>query len=175
MHKCRLGQAYCKDILTRILYKFISHFSNFIPFSMYFRTLHHFLKIFKRKTKWKMEWTAPGWEFGPRPLGRSGPAAKAASPPRASGKWQGMRSQSPRAAVWWPTAARERRCRGCGGTSMRWQQRTRLTWREAAVLTHMAGRWWGSAGVAAGRRSAVGRTPLWSLVSDGGLYSTEDK
>jgi hypothetical protein len=45
MHKMEFGQAYCKDLLNRILMKFISFFPSFIVFSRYFRILIEFLKI----------------------------------------------------------------------------------------------------------------------------------
>jgi hypothetical protein len=64
-------------IYSQGLYINLFHiFLNFIPFSMYFRSLHHFLKIFKRKTKSKMEWTALGWEFASRPSGSAWPSSQ---------------------------------------------------------------------------------------------------
>jgi hypothetical protein len=45
MHKCRFGQAYCIDLLKRILRKFIVIFLNFIQISMYYGCLYHYLEF----------------------------------------------------------------------------------------------------------------------------------
>jgi hypothetical protein len=49
MHKMEFHQAYCKDLLNRILMKVISYFPSFILLPMYFRTLHIFLKNLNQK------------------------------------------------------------------------------------------------------------------------------
>jgi hypothetical protein len=41
--KWEFGQAYCKDLLNRILMKFIVYFLSFILFSMNFKILYGFL------------------------------------------------------------------------------------------------------------------------------------
>jgi hypothetical protein len=45
MNKMEFGPAYCKDLLNKILKKFISHFSKFSVFSRYFRSLIEFLEM----------------------------------------------------------------------------------------------------------------------------------
>jgi hypothetical protein len=41
----KFDQAYCQDLLTKILQKFISYFPSFILFSMHFRILNEFLQF----------------------------------------------------------------------------------------------------------------------------------
>jgi hypothetical protein len=45
VHKIQFDQAYCKNLLNRILMKVIRIFPNFILLPMYFRTLYVFLEI----------------------------------------------------------------------------------------------------------------------------------
>jgi hypothetical protein len=47
MHKMEFGQAYCQDLVKRILRKFIIYFLSFSLFSMHFRNLHEFLENLK--------------------------------------------------------------------------------------------------------------------------------
>jgi hypothetical protein len=45
MQKMEFGQAYCKDLINRILIKFILYFPSFIVFLRYFRILIEFLEM----------------------------------------------------------------------------------------------------------------------------------
>jgi hypothetical protein len=45
MPKMEFGQAYCQDLLRRVLRKLILYFPSFILFYMDFRTLYDFLKL----------------------------------------------------------------------------------------------------------------------------------
>jgi hypothetical protein len=50
-HKRVFGQAYCKDPLKKSRKKHILYFLSFIPFSLFFRNLHHFLEILYQKNE----------------------------------------------------------------------------------------------------------------------------
>jgi hypothetical protein len=115
MHKMPFGQAYCQDILTKIIKKFISYFLSFISFSMYFRILYEFLKSLKEnEKKWKTaaQCWAGFWPMAwPHP---SGPVAKSPGQPMQVAKWA-----QAGAAARLPVAVRPARCGSVEGVSMR--------------------------------------------------------
>jgi hypothetical protein len=51
MPKMKFGQAYCQDLLRRIISKFILYFPSFILFSIDFRILNGFFVILTQKRK----------------------------------------------------------------------------------------------------------------------------
>jgi exonuclease V gamma subunit len=54
MHSREFGQFCYKDLLKRIVKKFILYFFIFNPFSMYFRSIKEFLDIFKLKNDFEI-------------------------------------------------------------------------------------------------------------------------
>jgi hypothetical protein len=51
MHKKEFGQAYCKDLLNRILKNFILHFSEFYTIFYKYYNLKRIFGIFKEKIR----------------------------------------------------------------------------------------------------------------------------
>jgi hypothetical protein len=132
MHKNGVAQSYCKDLLTRILNKFISYFSEFCIIYYKFLKFKWISKIFKSEMKfWKLintwivmaaiwpkasaQWENAGrpnhatdttWAWSPRQAyARGGTAARSPAARRWSW-WRGVLPSSKRAALAWRRARR---------------------------------------------------------------------
>jgi hypothetical protein len=85
MHKMQFGQAYCQDILTKIIKKFISYFLSFISFSTYFRSLYEFQKFLKENEKTENRSTVLGWRLAHGLATLAWPSSQIAQLARAGG------------------------------------------------------------------------------------------